>query len=81
MEVFIYLLALVWNPVKIRPYFVEGICNIRKENRFFRVKEGKETHRENIVRSHSHKNLIFSNMIKVRQCTDQCIRCRIRIQP
>ena len=79
-ELFIERLAFIRNAVQIRPHFIERICNIREKDRFLRIKKCQKTHGKYIIRSDSHKNLIFSHMIIISQCAYQEIRCRIRVK-
>ena len=73
--------CLIQNPEQFRPNLVKRIADIRKQNRLLGMKEGQKSHRQHIIRTHSHKYLIPSHTIVIRQTGRQLRCCRIRIFP
>ena len=72
---------MVGDPEQLRPDIVEGVCDIGKQHRLFRIKKRQKCHGQHIVGAHAHKYLGRLHMIPLRQRIQKLSRRRIRIQP
>ena len=85
-EPFIQLRRPIGDAIQIRPDVVEGIGDVREQNRFFAVKKGQKCQRQHIVGANAHKHLVCRNRMlrnRNRRCNrfPQLKRRRIGIQP
>ena len=78
-EILIQCHPRMWDPEFFCPYRIEGITDIREQDRFFRVKEGHECHSQHIIRANSHKHLLRLYVIILSQCIYQHRGRRVRI--
>ena len=79
-EILIQRLTLIRNPEHICPDIVEGIGDIREKDRLSGIEKGQKAHRQNIIGTHSHENLVPIHVIGFCQRIHQGIAGRLRIQ-
>ena len=71
---------LIGNTEQLRPYIIKRIRNIGKQDRFSSVKKSQKTQSQHIIRTDSHKYLLFLQTEITGQTFPQDRNLRVRVQ-